>query len=131
MIPASLRIMPKQERKILKALQDRKGCRINVKKGGTNQMLLAPGHLKKYQKAAHGSVMSLPFTHKHLMENHKGGFLPLLAALLGPILGGVAGGLLGRGLKIKKKKKKKAGRGMYLNPWKGDGMYLKPYENTH
>ena len=132
MIPASLKVMPKQERKILKALSNRKGCRINVKKGGTNKMLLAPTHLKKYGKTKHGSIVSLPFTHKHLVENHKGGFLPLLAAVLGPILGGVAGGLLGRGLKIKKKKK--TGVGMYLNPWQGKtagrGMYLNPYRKT-
>ena len=126
MIPASLKVMPKQEKRIFNALHGRKGCKIKVKKGtGNNNMLLSPGHLKKYQKAAHGSVVTLPFTHRHLIENsrHKGGFLPLLAAILGPILGGVAGGLAGRGLKIKKIKKKKkskkpAGRGMYLNPWR-------------
>ena len=128
MIPASLKVMPRQEKKIFGALRRRKGCRIRVKKcvGGDN-MLLAPGHMKKMQKAAHGSVVTLPFSHKHLVENsgHRGGFLPLLAAVLGPVLGGVAGGLLGSGLKIgkqKKKKKKKshipAGRGMYLNPWR-------------
>ena len=132
MIPSSLRIMPKQAKRIASALRRRKGCKIRVKKcsGGANQLLLAPGHLKKYQKAAVGRVMSLPFTHKQLVENHKGGFLSLLAALLGPILGGVAGGLLsGHGLKIGKKKrkkmtsrgmtKKKNGTGMYLNPWNG------------
>ena len=50
-----------------------------------------------------------------MVENsrHKGGFLPLLAAVLGPVLGGVAGGLIGKGLKTKKN-----GRGMYLNPWR-------------
>ena len=127
MIPASLKVMPKQERKIFKALKGRKGCRIRVKKCvGDDNMLLAASHMKKIQKAAHGSVVTLPFSHKHLVENsrHKGGFLPLLAALLGPVLGGVAGGLLGRGLNFGKQKKKKkstrkpAGRGMYLNPWR-------------
>ena len=127
MIPASLKVMPKQERKIFKALKGRKGCRIRVKKCvGDDNMLLAPSHMNKIQKAAHGSVVTLPFSHKHLVENsrHKGGFLPLLAALLGPVLGGVAGGLLGRGLNFGKQKKKKkstrkpAGRGMYLNPWR-------------
>ena len=128
MIPSSLHILPEQERKILSALHKRKGCHIKVKKkragGGTDRMLLTPGHIKKYQKAAQGSVVSLPFQHKHLVENshHKGGFLPLLAALLGPILGGVAGGLIGRGISLKKKKKKKkrktrTGHGMYLNPY--------------
>ena len=131
MIPASLKVMPRQEKKIFKALNGRKGCRIRVKKCvGDDNMLLAPSHMKKMQKAAHGSVVTLPFSHKHLVENsrHKGGFLPLLAAVLGPVLGGVAGGLLskGKGLKIGKQKKKKrktklhipAGRGMYLNPWR-------------
>ena len=101
MIPASLKVMPRQEKKIFKALNGRKGCRIRVKKCvGDDNMLLAPSHMKKMQKAAHGSVVTLPFSHKHLVENsrHKGGFLPLLAAVLGPDLGGVAGGLLGRGL---------------------------------
>lgn len=134
--------MPNQERKIFNALRGRKGCRIKVKKctGGTDHMLLSPAHLKKYQQAAHGRVVTLPFTHKHLVENsrHEGGFLPLLAAVLGPVLGGVAGGLLGRGLSIaktkKRKTKKKTGDGMYLNPWRGGkskargrGMYLKPW----
>ena len=131
MIPASIKVMPNQERKIFNALRGRKGCRINVKKctGGTDHMLLSPAHLKKYQQAAHGRVVTLPFTHKHLVENsgHQGGFLPLLAAVLGPVLGGVAGGLLGRGIGLKKKKKKsgksqkknkKNGSGMYLNPWR-------------
>ena len=100
-------------------------------------MLLSHAHLKKMHKAAHGSVVTLPFTHKHLIENshHQGGFLPLLAAILGPVLGGVAGGLLGRGLNFEKKKKKKktSGNGMYLNPWRGGkkksghGMYLNPW----
>ena len=129
-IPASLTVVPKQEKRIFKALRGRKGCRIKVKKcaGGTDHMLLSPAHLKKYQQAAHGRVVTLPFTHKHLVENsgHQGGFLPLLAAVLGPVLGGVAGGLLGRGIGLKKKKKsgksqkkkKKNGSGMYLNPWR-------------
>ena len=139
MIPTSLTVVPKQEKRIFKALRGRKGCRIKVKKcaGGTDRLLLSPGHIKKYRQAAHGSVVTLPFSHKHLVENsgHQGGFLPLLAAVLGPVLGGVAGGLLGRGIGLKKKKrkrrrtaaatkktkrKKKAnnGRGMYLNPWR-------------
>ena len=120
MIPASLRVMPDQERKILSSLRGCKGCRIKVKKcAGSDRMLLTPAHVKKYQKAKQGSVVSLPFQHKHLVENsrHKGGFLPLLAALLGPILGGVAGGLIGRGINLTKKKKKKTGHGMYLNPY--------------
>ena len=66
MIPASLRILPKQEKRIVSALRKRKGCKIKVKKcsGDANQLLLGPGHMRKYQKAAMGSVMSLPFNHK-------------------------------------------------------------------
>ena len=130
MIPASLKVMPKQEKKIFNALRRRKGCTIRVKKCvGDDNMLLVPSHMTKMQKARHGSVVSLPFSHKHLVENsgHQGGFLPLLAAVLGTVLGGVAGGLLSKGKsltfgkqKLKKKKKKShipAGRGIYLNPW--------------
>ena len=103
-IPASLRVMPDQERKILSSLRGHKGCRIKVKKcAGSDRMLLTPAHVKKYQKAKQGSVVSLPFQHKHLV--------------FGPILGGVAGGLIGRGINLKKKKKKKTGHGMYLNPY--------------
>ena len=133
MIPSSLHVMPKQKRKILSALRGRRGCRIKVKKrNGADRMPLTPTHVKKYQKAAMGSVVSLPFMHRHLVDNshHKGGFLPLLAAVLGPVLGGVAGGLLGRGIGLKKKKKRRkkkkkkaAGRGMYLNPWNGGGSH--------
>ena len=135
MIPASLKVMPKQERKILKALSGRKSCRIKVKKcanDGPDKMLLTPAHMSKYHRTKNGSIVSLPFTHKQLVENshHEGGFLPLLAAVLGPVLGGVAGGLLGRRIGIKKKNKKKtSGKGMYLNPWHGKGMYLNPYHH--
>ena len=124
MIPSSLHVMPKQERKILKALRKCKGCRIKVKKcAGPDRMLLTPAHVKRLSKAAPGSVVSLPFQHKHLVENshHEGGFLHLLAAILEPVLGGVAGGLLGKGIGIERQpqKKKKSGSGMYLNPWRG------------
>ena len=32
-----------------------------------------------------------------MKENHKGGFLPLLAAALAPVLGGVIGGVIEKG----------------------------------
>ena len=117
MIPASLKVMPRQEKKIFRALNGKKGCRIKIKKcsNGPDKILMTPRHMNRYSKAKNGSILSLPFTHKHLVENsrHKGGFLPLLAAVLGPVLGGIAGGLIGKGLKTKKN-----GRGMYLNPWR-------------
>ena len=132
MIPASLHVEPKQETKIRAALRKRKGCRIKVRKanGGTGHFLLTPDHLKRYEKASLGSVVSLPFKHQDLMENmrHKGGFLPLIAALLAPIIGGVAGGLIekeigGSGISLPKTPKlytiEKHGSGLYLNPWQG------------
>ena len=98
-------------------------------------MLLTPTQLKKYHSAKTGKIVSLPFQHKHLVENmgHRGGFLPLIAAALAPIIGGVAGGLIeksiaGSGIyhkkcrrrkSNKKGKKKKKGSGMYLNPYMG------------
>ena len=111
MIPTSLFIEPKQEGKIKTALRKRKGCRNKTRKinGDSTQqhhfgrlskgeLLLTPAQWKKYQKAKPGSVVALPFQHRHLVENmhHKGGFLPLIAAVLAPIIGGVAGGLIER-----------------------------------
>ena len=83
--------------------------------------------------AKSGSIVSLPFLHKHLKANmkHTGGFLPLLMAALAPVLGGVAGGLIEKGIagsgiyskkrkgRKRRSKKKKSGSGMYLNPWMG------------
>ena len=118
-----------QNAKIRRALKLGKGCRIQVVKKGSSasgqrhHLLVTPAHLEKYRKAKHGSVVSLPFKHDDLKKNHKGGFLPLIAAALAPIIGGVAGGLIekeiaGSGIYSKKKKKKKtAGSGMYLNPF--------------
>ena len=85
-----------------------------------------------------------------MKKNHRGGFLPLLAAALAPVIGGVAGGLIekgiaGSGIRDWKSKPwwlggkisggggggganhhklftvKKHGSGMILNPWKGGG----------
>ena len=70
MIPASLRVMPNQERKILSSLRGRKGCRIKVKKcAGSDRILLTPEHVRKYQKTKQGNVVSLPFQHKHLRRS--------------------------------------------------------------
>ena len=137
LIPTPLNPAPNQERKIMRAYNSKKGCRIKVKKVGPKascrtSMLLTPAQFKKYHSTKAGKIISLPFEHKHLVENmkHRGGFLPLLAAALAPIIGGVAGGLIekeiaGSGLrhkkckKGKKKKKRKSGSGMYLNPYMG------------
>lgn len=131
-------IQPKQEVRIKKALHRQKGCRIKVKKcNNTNgQLLVTPEHLVRYNKASHGSIVSLPFKHEDLKENHKGGFLPLIAAALAPVIGGIAGGLIEReigGGSIRDYRKKpwwhggsmrpklftveKHGSGMRLNPW--------------
>lgn len=146
MIPIALHVKPNQEKRIGKALRKRTGCRINVLKGndGASELLLADRHLKRYNKASHGTVVSLPFRHEELMKNmrHKGGFIPLIAAALAPIIGGIAGGFIekeiaGSGLSrlsgkrpwwhgsgVMKKKKnaqlytiEKCGSGLRLNPW--------------
>ena len=154
MIPTQMYIEPNQEKRIMTAFRKRKGCRVNVRKGAARgnfhrgEMLLTPSQWKKYQAAANGERMALPFQHGHLVQNmkHKGGFLPLIAAALAPIIGGVAGGFIEREIagsgiyKKKPKQKKKAtskrksvqGSGMYLNPYYksksgGSGMYLNPY----
>ena len=141
-IPHAFAIQPNQETKIRKALNGAKGCRIQVKKGAPSngQLLVTPAHLKRYRKASHGSVVNLPFKHNDLRHNHKGGFLPLLAAALAPVIGGVAGGLIereiaGSGIRNWKGRGKpwwhggkvptklytieKHGSGMFLNPWMG------------
>ena len=129
-------------------VKKKNGC---VSGSTSGKLLLTPSHLAKYHKSKVGSILNLPFQHKHLVDNmkHKGGFLPLLAAALGPIIAGVAGGLIEKGiagsglfnrqqslhdsishdlfksLHHKKKRskknivKKKKGTGMYLNPWMG------------
>ena len=118
----------------MRAYYKKKGCRIKAKKMGPkavckSSMLLTPDQFKKYHSTKTGKIVSLPFEHKHLVENmkHRGGFLPLLAAAIPPILGGVAGGLIekeiaGSGLyheECKCRKKRKVGSGMYLNPYMG------------
>ena len=140
LIPTPFNPTPNQEHRILRAYKNKKGCRIKTRKMGPSascksSMLLTPAQLKKYHSAKNGSIVSLPFQHKHLVDNmkHRGGFLPLIAAALAPIIGGVAGGLIeksiaGSGIYHKqggskssnnKKKKKKTGNGMYLNPYMG------------
>ena len=133
LIPTPFNPVPNQERKIMRAYYKKKGCQIKAKKMGPkavckSSMLLTPDQFKKYHSTKTGKIVSLPFEHKHLVENmkHRGGFLPLLAAAIAPILGGVAGGLIekeiaGSGLEECKcrKKKRKSGSGMYLNPYMG------------
>ena len=138
LIPTPFNPVPNQERRIMRAYYKKKGCQIKAKKMSPKAVckssaLLTPPQFKKYHSTKDGKIVSLPFQHKHLMENmkHKGGFLPLLAAAIAPILGGVAGGLIekeiaGSGLRHKKckkgkkkKKKRKSGSGMYLNPYMG------------
>ena len=154
MIPTQLYLEPNQEKRILTAFRKKKGCQIKASKGGVargnrGEMLLTPSQWMKYQAAAsNGRTITLPFQHKHLVENmkHRGGFLPLIAAALAPIIGGIAGGLIEREIagsgiykkkkrSSKKKNKKNAGSGMYLNPYynkksttaRGSGMFLNPY----
>ena len=144
MIPTQLYLEPGQEKRIMKAFRSKKGCQIKARKGAAathyhGEMLLTPQQWLKYQKATNGKTIRIPFEHKHLVENmnHKGGFLPLIAAALAPVIGGIAGGLIerkiagsgiGKGMYLNPYTKK--GKGMYLNPYykKGKGMYLNPYK---
>ena len=136
LIPTALNIVPNQGQRIMRAYKRKRGCRIKTRKMKSSEsckssMLLTPTQFKKYHSTKNGKIVSLPFEHKHLVENmkHKGGFLPLLFAALAPILGGVAGGLIekeiaGSGIYIcedckKKVGKKQKGSGMYLNPYMG------------
>ena len=103
LIPTPFNPIPNQERRIMKAYKRRKGCRIKARKMGPNascktSVLLAPTQFKKYHSAKTGKLVSLPFQHKHLVENmkHKGGFFPLITAALAPVTGGIAGGLIDR-----------------------------------
>ena len=138
MIPSQLHVEPGQEERIKCALHKRKGCRIKVRKthgGGPHSLLLRKAHVKRYNKAAPGSVIALPFRHEELVANmhHKGGFLPLILAALAPMLGGLLGGLIekkvsGRGLP-QLYTMTSQGSGLYLNPWKGgSGLYLNPWK---
>ena len=119
----------------MRAYYKKKGCQIKAKKMGPkavckSSMLLTPDQFKKYHSTKTGKIVSLPFEHKHLVENmkHRGGFLPLLAAALAPIIGGVVGGPIEKEIagsrlyheecKYQKKKKKKK-VGMYLNRYIG------------
>ena len=138
LIPTPLNPVPNQYQRIMKAYKSKKGCHIKAKKMRSSaacktSMLLTPAQFKKYHSAKTGKIVSLPFEHEHLVENmkHRGGFLPLLAALLAPVIGGVAGGLIEKeiagsgiyhaesGRKKKKTEQKKKGTGMYLNPYMG------------
>ena len=119
LIPTPFNPIPNQERRIMRAYKAKRGCKIKARKVGPNvscksSMLLTPAQFKKYHSAKNGSIVSLPFLHKHLKEimKHTGGFLPLLMAALAPVLGGVAGeliekGIAGSGIYRKKKKVKR------------------------
>ena len=150
MIPIQLEVLPNQEKKLHTALKKEKGCKLKCKKvpKGAHTMLMRKKYAKRLQMTPNGNQITLPFSHKDLVQNlhHKGGFLPLIpliAAALAPVIGGVAGGLIekeiagsgfrsnGRpwwhGGKIGQKKQmlysmEKCGTGLYLAPWKGAGF---------
>jgi len=164
-------IEPAQEARILNALRKGKGCRIKVRKPNDEEsplslnteqnakhpskgvLVLNTSQMKRYQKIPPGSTVALPFKHEHLQRNMhcKGGFLPLLAAVLAPVIGGVAGGLIereiaGSGVHLPKVVMCKRsgvfqvdptsqGHGLHLSPWKhtrpsGFGLYLSSYPHT-
>ena len=141
LIPTPINPSPNQGPRIMRAYKAKKGCRIRVRKAGPksaykSSLLLTREQSKKYHAAKNGSVVSLPFLHKHLRANmkHRGGFLPLLLAAMAPVLGGVLGGvaekaIAGSGIYKKRKRGgkkrrgKRKGSGMYLNPWMGPRGY--------
>ena len=93
---------PNQEKRIMKAYQKRRGCRIKVRKGTAatshhrGEMLLTPQQWAKYQATTHRKSFNISFKYGELTENmkHKGGFLPLIDVALALVIGGVAGGLV-------------------------------------
>ena len=137
-LPHTFFIQAGQNAKIRRALRLGKGCRIQVVKKGTStsgqqhQLLVTPAHVEKYRKASHGSVVSLPFKHEDLKKNHKGGFLPLIAAALAPIIGGVAGGLIekeiaGSGIHTSRSRGGGGAKKLYSMERHGSGMILTPW----
>ena len=103
-----------QEKRIRRALKKHKGLRLTfIKKsndagdndGGQQQQmsgtwLLKPSQWKVYNRAVPNSTFRLTFSAADLAKNvnHSGGFLGLLAAILGPIIGGVAGAAVDRAI---------------------------------
>ena len=139
LLPHTFSIHPGQNAKIRKALKLGKGCRIQVVKKGSSgqgqqqQLLVTPAHIEKYRKASHGSIVSLPFKHEDLKKNHRGGFLPLIAAALAPIIGGVAGGLIekeisGSGIRTSRGRGRGGGRvnGSGLTVFRGKPVWRGP-----
>ena len=102
MIPLQLEVIPNQEKKIHAALKKEKACRLKVKKvnNGPHNLLVRNKYAKRYHETSNGKEIALPFSHGDLVQNlhHRGGFLPLIAAALGPIIAGVAGGLIEKGI---------------------------------
>ena len=160
-------IEPGQERRIFNALRKEKGCRIKIQKPSNTdespmhrdkhpfkgKLILTPPQMKRYQKTPQGKSVALQFKNEHLKQNMhcKGGFLPLLAAVLAPIIAGVAGGLIekeiaGSGVHPSKvvwcrrsgvfQLDPAQGNGLHLSPLKhtrpsGFGLYLSPYPHKH
>ena len=96
-----------QEKRIRRALKKHRGLRLTFTKSDDNhhqQMsgtwLLKPSQWKIYNRAAPNATFRLTFSAEDLVKNmkHSGGFLGLLAAILGPIIGGVAGAAVDRAI---------------------------------
>ena len=102
-------------------------------------LVLNPSQMKRYQKPPPGSTVALPFKHEHLQRNMhgKGGFLPLLAAVLACIIDGGAGGLIekeiaGSGVHLPKVVWSKRSGAFQINPaHNGYGLNLPPWKHIH
>ena len=114
--PTTVLLKPNQEKKIKRAVHQRRGCVIHVTKGGGDSSPMAAQqdlnarhsskaiiHLTtpqcvKLHDAAVGETVPLHMRHEHLVENlkHKGGIIPILIGLLASAAGAAAGEAIGR-----------------------------------
>ena len=144
MVEKILLVYPGQEKRIVKAYHNQRGCHIKVHKlngeiksevnsnePSRAKFVLSASQDKKYHMAPPGTDVKLPFTYQNLHENsrHSGGFIPLILAALAS---SVAGGLIERGI---------AGSGIHKFIWhtgdhsyhltpSGNGIHLTPWRGN-